>query len=310
MDAISEDGSSVHQQRIRAIFSSLHGRGLKGQAIALVPESRPAADTTDYSRFIIRVSNALHQPDNLRERKWIRDISRPFYDGRNPPVRQVQVFTGYSLRVAQWLHDSDPVVIPPGKSFVRASLPTSRSSRDLTLNADGTLGRPKPSERARHPEAFPGSKGKQRETLPDETLNSAELSCAPQVNEFNEKAWAFNDEASKPGPPKSTSDSSSEDGIIATHVTPPRSHRKVKANDEMAKARIGEHAEERAEVEVLYAQAQKHADIGKRLAALQARLQGGGRSVQESIGPIHDNTKEHQTVSSSKLLSRVQLYFS
>ena len=68
----------------------------------------------------------------------------------------------------------------------------------------------------------------------------------------------------------------------------------------MAKARNAAFAEEKAEVEVLYAQAQKHSEIGKKVAGLQARLQGGGRSVQESIGPIHDNTKEHQIVSASK----------
>ena len=68
----------------------------------------------------------------------------------------------------------------------------------------------------------------------------------------------------------------------------------------MANARNAAFAEEKAEVEVLYAQAQKHSDIGKKAAGLQARLKGGGRSVQESIGPIHDNTREHQTVSGSK----------
>ena len=72
-------------------------------------------------------------------------------------------------------------------------------------------------------------------------------------------------------------------------------------------ARNAVFAEEKAEVEVLYAQTQKHADIAKKLIALQSRLQGGGRSVQESIGPIHDNTKEFSTVGNNidKILAHV-----
>ena len=68
----------------------------------------------------------------------------------------------------------------------------------------------------------------------------------------------------------------------------------------MAQVRNPAFAEERAEVEVLLAQAQKHAEMGRKVAGLQARLQGGGRSVEESIGPIHDNTREHQVLSQSK----------
>lgn len=69
----------------------------------------------------------------------------------------------------------------------------------------------------------------------------------------------------------------------------------------MAKSRNAVFAEEKAEVEVLHAQAAKHGEMGRKLAALQARLQGGGRNVQDSIGPIHNNTREHQTVGSSML---------
>lgn len=62
------------------------------------------------------------------------------------------------------------------------------------------------------------------------------------------------------------------------------------------KEKISAYAEEKAEVEVLKGQLAKHEDLGKRLRGLQARLQGDGRSVSDSIGPIQDNTREHQTV--------------
>ena len=57
--------------------------------------------------------------------------------------------------------------------------------------------------------------------------------------------------------------------------------------------------EEKAEVEVLQARVSNHADLGKKLAALSARLQGSGTNVSESIGPIHDNTKNHQTIANN-----------
>ena len=64
-----------------------------------------------------------------------------------------------------------------------------------------------------------------------------------------------------------------------------------------AKAKISAYAEEKAEVEVLKGQLAKHEDLSKRLRGLQGRLQGDGRNVSESIGPIRDNTREHQIVS-------------
>ena len=88
--------------------------------------------------------------------------------------------------------------------------------------------------------------------------------------------------------------------FLTTHCKIPNLKGRLRRFHPMAKARNAAFAEERAEVEVLYAQAEKHSEIGKKLAGLQSRLQGGGRSVQESIGPIHDNTREHQTISSSK----------
>ncbi len=58
-------------------------------------------------------------------------------------------------------------------------------------------------------------------------------------------------------------------------------------------------AEESAEVEVLFNQVGKYTELGKKLQGLQGRI-GGGRSVSESIGPIHDNTRATQTMTRSK----------
>ncbi|KAK3176500.1 hypothetical protein OEA41_007823 [Lepraria neglecta] len=62
----------------------------------------------------------------------------------------------------------------------------------------------------------------------------------------------------------------------------------------MAKARNTAHAEEKAEVEVLSADAIKYGELAKKLRALQASLEGGGRTVRDAIGPVHSNTREHQ----------------
>ncbi|KAL9103752.1 MAG: hypothetical protein Q9163_001211 [Psora crenata] len=61
-------------------------------------------------------------------------------------------------------------------------------------------------------------------------------------------------------------------------------------------ARNAAYAEEKAEVEVLKEQVAKHNDISKRLRALQGRLKGDGRNGSDSVGPIHDNTRENQIV--------------
>lgn len=68
----------------------------------------------------------------------------------------------------------------------------------------------------------------------------------------------------------------------------------------MAKAWNAVHAEEKAEVEVLFADAAKYSDLGKRLKALQASLEGGGRTVRDAIGPVHNNTRDHQIMIHSK----------
>ena len=69
----------------------------------------------------------------------------------------------------------------------------------------------------------------------------------------------------------------------------------------MAKARNAAHAEEKAEVEVLSAEAVKSGELAKKLRALQASLEGGGRTVRDAIGPVHSNTREHQIMIQSTL---------
>ena len=66
-------------------------------------------------------------------------------------------------------------------------------------------------------------------------------------------------------------------------------------------------AEEKAEVEVLQARVSNHVELGKKLATLSARLQGSGTSVSESIGPIHDNTKDHQTIANNIEMINVEI---
>lgn len=68
-------------------------------------------------------------------------------------------------------------------------------------------------------------------------------------------------------------------------------------------ARNAAHAEEKAEVEVLSADAIKYGELAKKLRALQASLEGGGRTVRDAIGPVHSNTREHQTMIKSMAAS-------
>lgn len=83
-------------------------------------------------------------------------------------------------------------------------------------------------------------------------------------------------------------------------------HRSFKPIDigeesEMAKARNAIHAEEKAEVEVMFARVTEHLRIGKNLKALQISLEGGGRTVKDAIGPVYSNTREHQIMIKSTL---------
>ena len=68
----------------------------------------------------------------------------------------------------------------------------------------------------------------------------------------------------------------------------------------MAKVQKAVWAEEKAEVEVLLAQRDEHANIGRRLKTLQASVEGGGRTVRDGMGQVHSNTNQHQTKIQSK----------
>ena len=65
-------------------------------------------------------------------------------------------------------------------------------------------------------------------------------------------------------------------------------------------ARNTAHAEERAEVEVLSAQAEGHRRISRNLQAIQGRLNSEGQAVREALGPVHSNTRQHQTLINSR----------
>lgn len=69
---------------------------------------------------------------------------------------------------------------------------------------------------------------------------------------------------------------------------------KKKRDGIMAKVQKALWAEEKAEVEVLLAQRNEHANIGKRLKTLQASVEGGGRTVRDGLGQVHSNTNQHQ----------------
>lgn len=71
----------------------------------------------------------------------------------------------------------------------------------------------------------------------------------------------------------------------------------------MAKVQKAVWAEEKAEVEVLLAQRNEHANIGRRLKTLQASVEGGGRTVRDGMGQVHSNTNQHQIKIQSMLLT-------
>ena len=67
----------------------------------------------------------------------------------------------------------------------------------------------------------------------------------------------------------------------------------------VAKARNAAYAEEKAEVELLKGQVLKHAELVKKLQALDSRIHGEGKNISQSIGPIQDNTRETETVANN-----------
>lgn len=69
----------------------------------------------------------------------------------------------------------------------------------------------------------------------------------------------------------------------------------------MVGARSTEYAEERAEVELLEAQAKKHKEIGKKMQACLGRIEAIGSSLEEAVGPGYSDTQNLQVTSNSKL---------
>jgi hypothetical protein len=61
-------------------------------------------------------------------------------------------------------------------------------------------------------------------------------------------------------------------------------------------------AEESAEVEVLFANVDKLKNLTKKIQGSLHRLETGGKSVQDAIGPIYGNTQRLQVTNSSMLL--------
>ncbi|KAL8682450.1 MAG: hypothetical protein Q9186_001493 [Xanthomendoza sp. 1 TL-2023] len=64
----------------------------------------------------------------------------------------------------------------------------------------------------------------------------------------------------------------------------------------MMKSRNADHAEESAEVEVLFAEAAKFDAISRKIKASLARLDGGGHLVQDAVKPVYSNTHGLQTM--------------
>ena len=74
----------------------------------------------------------------------------------------------------------------------------------------------------------------------------------------------------------------------------------------MAKVQKAVWAEEKAEVEVLLARRDEHANIGRRLKTLQASVEGGGRTVRDGMGQVHSNTNQHQ-IKIHSMLPNIQI---
>ncbi|MCJ1328382.1 exocyst complex component exo70 [Thelotrema lepadinum] len=70
---------------------------------------------------------------------------------------------------------------------------------------------------------------------------------------------------------------------------------------------IEQHAEESAEVDLLLAQAKKHDEIGRKMKASLARLQGIGTTLQAAAGPVYNDTQSLQTTTQNadKMLSAI-----
>jgi exocyst complex protein 7 len=64
--------------------------------------------------------------------------------------------------------------------------------------------------------------------------------------------------------------------------------------------RIASDAEDRADVELLYARLDKTKALTKKIQASLTRLETSGQTVKEAIGPVYGNTQKLQTFGTSQ----------
>lgn len=69
----------------------------------------------------------------------------------------------------------------------------------------------------------------------------------------------------------------------------------------MVNSRNAAFAEERAEVEVLFAEAKKFQELGKKMKASMRRLETSGQILQEAMGPVYSNTQPLHVINDSTL---------
>ena len=69
----------------------------------------------------------------------------------------------------------------------------------------------------------------------------------------------------------------------------------------MVNPRNAAFAEERAEVEVLFAEAKKFQELGKKMKASMERLGTSGMILQEAMGPVYSNTQPLHVINDSML---------
>lgn len=70
----------------------------------------------------------------------------------------------------------------------------------------------------------------------------------------------------------------------------------------MVNSRNAAFAEERAEVEVLFAEAKKFQELGKKMRASMQRMETSGQILQEAMGPVYSNTQPLHVINDSMVL--------
>ena len=69
----------------------------------------------------------------------------------------------------------------------------------------------------------------------------------------------------------------------------------------MVNSRNAAFAEERAEVEVLFAEAKKFQELEKKMRASMERMETSGQILQEAMGPVYSNTQPLHVINDSML---------